>query len=79
MRWTPVSIYHPTFLVLAAGVSNAFLAGDLFNLFVGFEILLFASYVLLTMGGTGSRICAGSIYVVVNLLSSSLFTVPTAA
>jgi multicomponent Na+:H+ antiporter subunit D len=48
---TPVSIFHPTFLLMCAGVSNAFLAGDLFNLFVGFEILLFASYVLLTMGG----------------------------
>ena len=56
----PVSIFHPTFLVLAAGVSNAFLAGDLFNLFVGFEILLFASYVLLTLGGTGARIRAGT-------------------
>ena len=33
-REAPVSIYHPTFLVLVAGVSNAFLAGDLFNLFV---------------------------------------------
>ncbi len=41
---TPVAIYHPTYLVLAAGVTNAFLAGDLFNLFVGFEILLAASY-----------------------------------
>ncbi|WP_231979422.1 proton-conducting transporter membrane subunit [Tessaracoccus coleopterorum] len=48
-RETPVSIFHPTFLLLVAGVSNAFLAGDLFNLFVGFEILLFASYVLLTL------------------------------
>ena len=36
----------------SAGVSNAFLAGDLFNLFVSFEMLLFASYVLLTLGGT---------------------------
>ena len=52
---TPVSIFHPTYLVLAAGVSNAFLAGDLFNLFVGFEILLFATYVLLTLGGTERR------------------------
>ena len=43
-------------LLLSAGVSDAFLAGDLFNLFVGFEILLFASYVLITMGGTGERI-----------------------
>ncbi|MFP5417380.1 MAG: Na+/H+ antiporter subunit D [Actinomycetes bacterium] len=75
---TPVSIFHPTFLLMCAGVSNAFLAGDLFNLFVGFEILLFASYVLLTMGGTASRIRAGSIYVVVNLLSSSLFLVALA-
>jgi multicomponent Na+:H+ antiporter subunit D len=47
---TPVSIFHPTFLLMCAGVSNAFLAGDLFNLFVGFEILLFASYVLADHG-----------------------------
>ncbi|MFN3520524.1 MAG: proton-conducting transporter membrane subunit, partial [Sphingomonas sp.] len=70
---TPVSIYHPTFLVLVAGVSNAFLAGDLFNLFVSFEMLLFASYVLLTLGGTGPRVRAGTIYVVVSLMSSALF------
>ena len=70
---TPVSIFHPTFLLLSAGVSNAFLAGDLFNLFVGFEMLLFSSYVLLTLGGTADRIRAGSTYVVVNLLSSTLF------
>ena len=70
---TPVSIYHPTFLVLVAGVSNAFLAGDLFNLYVGFEILLVASYVLLTMGGTENRIRAGTTYVVVSLVSSVIF------
>jgi multicomponent Na+:H+ antiporter subunit D len=69
----PVAIYHPTYLVLAAGVADAFLAGDLFNLYVGFEILLAASYVLLTVGGTGERIRAGSVYVVVALLSSILF------
>ncbi|MGH8928863.1 MAG: Na+/H+ antiporter subunit D [Acidimicrobiia bacterium] len=69
----PVAIYHPTYLVLTAGVANAFLAGDLFNLYVGFEILLFASYVLLTIGGTGPRIRAGTIYVVVALLSSVIF------
>jgi multicomponent Na+:H+ antiporter subunit D len=76
---TPLTIFHPTFLVLSAGVSNAFLAGDLFNLFVSFEILLFASYVLLTLGGTGARIRAGTIYVVVNVLSSTLFLVSLAA
>ena len=56
----PVSIYHPTYLVLTAGVANAFLSGDLFNLYVGFEILLAASYVLITLGGTGERIRAGT-------------------
>ncbi len=76
---TPISIYHPTFLVLVAGVANAFLAGDLFNLFVSFEMLLFASYVLLTLGGTSARIRAGTIYVVVNLVSSMLFLVAIAA
>ena len=76
---TPLTIYHPTFLVLTAGVANAFLAGDLFNLFVSFEILLFASYVLLTLGGTGARIRAGTIYVVVNVLSSTLFLISIAA
>lgn len=76
---TPVSVYHPTFLVLVAGVSNAFLAGDLFNVFVSFEMLLFASYVLLTLGGTAARIRAGTIYVVVNLLSSMLFLTGLAA
>ncbi|WP_448062461.1 Na+/H+ antiporter subunit D [Cellulomonas hominis] len=74
----PVSIYHPTYLVLTAGVANAFLSGDLFNIYVGFEILLAASFVLLTMGGTGERIRAGSIYVVVALLSSVLFLVALA-
>jgi len=74
----PVSIYHPTYLILTAGVANAFLSGDLFNIYVGFEILLAASYVLLTLGGTGERIRAGSIYVVVALLSSVLFLVAIA-
>ena len=76
---TPLTIFHPTYLVLAAGVSNAFLAGDLFNLFVGFEILLFSSYVLLTLGGASARIHAGTTYVVVSLLSSALFLVGIAA
>ena len=44
--------FHPTYLVLAAGVSLAFLTGDLFNLFVAFEIMLIASYVLITLGGS---------------------------
>ncbi len=74
----PVSVYHPTFLVLVAGISNAFLAGDMFNLFVSFEMLLFASYVLLTLGGTKPRIRAATIYVLVALLSSVLFLISLA-
>ena len=70
---SPLAIYFPTYLVLSAGVSNAFLAGDLFNLFVGFEMLLFASFVLLTLGGSGARIRAGTTYVIVSMVSSFLF------
>ncbi|QAB18077.1 Na+/H+ antiporter subunit D [Leucobacter muris] len=70
---TPVSIYYPTYLVLGAGVFNAFIAGDLFNLYVGFEILLVSSYVLITLGGTAQRIRAGVTYVIVSLVSSVLF------
>ena len=70
---TPVSIFHPTFLILTAGVTNAFVSGDLFNLFVSFEILLTASYVLLTIGGTRERLRAGAPYIVVSLLSSLIF------
>ena len=72
-RETPVSIYHPSYLILAAGVFNAFIAGDLFNLYVSFEILLVASYVLLTLGGTQARIKAGITYIIVSLVSSMLF------
>lgn len=74
----PVSVFHPAYLILVAGVSNAFLAGDLFNLYVGFEILLTASYVLLTLGGTNARIQAGTTYVVVSVASSVLFLIAIA-
>jgi multicomponent Na+:H+ antiporter subunit D len=71
----PLAVYHPTYLILTAGVTNAFLSGDLFNLYVGFEILLAASYVLITLGGTETRVRAGTTYVVVSLLSSVIFLV----
>lgn len=69
----PLPIFHPTMLVLSAGVSNTFITGDLFNLYVGFEILLASSFVLLTLGGSAPRIRAGISYVVVSLLSSVIF------
>jgi multicomponent Na+:H+ antiporter subunit D len=74
----PISVFHPSYMILVAGVSNAFLAGDLFNLYVGFEILLTASYVLMTLGGTGPRIRAGVTYVVVSVVSSLLFLIAIA-
>ncbi|MBJ8348596.1 Na+/H+ antiporter subunit D [Antrihabitans sp. YC2-6] len=69
----PTSIFAPTYLVLSAGISNAFLAGDLFNLYVGFEVLLAASFVLLTLGASEDRVRAGVSYVMVSLLSSLIF------
>ena len=69
----PISVFVPTYMLLNMGVSMAFLAGDLFNLYVGFEVLLLASYVLLTLGASASRIRAGVSYVMVNLLSSMVF------
>ncbi|UOT02807.1 Na+/H+ antiporter subunit D [Rhodococcus opacus] len=69
----PVSIFLPTYLALTAGISNAFLAGDLFNLYVGFEVLLAASFVLLTLGASADRVRAGVSYVMVSMVSSLIF------
>ncbi|MET0702064.1 MAG: Na+/H+ antiporter subunit D, partial [Mycobacterium sp.] len=69
----PVSIFLPTYLILSAGVCNAFLAGDLFNLYVGFEVLLSASFVLLTIGASADRVRAGISYVMVSMVSSLVF------
>ncbi|MAU81679.1 Na+/H+ antiporter subunit D [Gordonia sp. Z-3] len=69
----PVSIFLPTYLILTAGVCNAFLAGDLFNLYVSFEVLLAASFVLLTLGASAERVRAGASYVMVSMVSSLIF------
>ena len=69
----PVSVFHPVYLVLSAGVSLAFLTGDLFNLFVAFEVMLCASYVLITLTGSAAQVRAGMTYVTVSLLASVLF------
>ena len=71
----PVSIFLPTYLVLSAGVCTAFLAGDLFNLYVGFEVLLSASFVLLTIGASEERVRAGISYVMVSMVSSLIFLI----
>jgi multicomponent Na+:H+ antiporter subunit D len=65
-------IGQPVYLVLSAGVSLSFLTGDLFNLFVAFEVMLIASYVLLTLGPGAAQIRSGMTYVVINVLASTL-------
>jgi multicomponent Na+:H+ antiporter subunit D len=65
--------YHPLLLLLLTGVSGAFLTGDIFNLFVWFEVLLMASFVLMALGGERFQIEGGLKYVTLNLISSLLF------
>ena len=65
--------YHALFQVLIAGVTGAFLTGDLFNLYVWFEVMLIASFGLLVMGGGRAQLDAGIKYVVLNLISTILF------
>ncbi len=65
--------FHPLFQLQLFGLNGAFLTGDIFNLFVFFEILLLASYGLLLHGGGPWRTRAGLHFVVVNLAGSTLF------
>ncbi len=72
-RETASTTFQPAYLVLCAGVSLAYITGDLLNLFVAFEIMLSASYVLITRRTTARRVRAGMTYVIVSLTSSLLF------
>ncbi len=65
--------YHALFQVLLAGVCGAFVAGDLFNLYVWFEVMLIASFGLLVLGGDKAQIDGGIKYVALNLVSTVLF------
>jgi multicomponent Na+:H+ antiporter subunit D len=67
--------YFPLFQVLLTGVCGAFLTGDLFNLYVWFEVMLMASFVLLVLGGEPPQVEGGIKYVTLNLLSSVIFLV----
>lgn len=75
-RWSRVGAYfHALFQFLLMGLNGAFLTGDLFNLFVFFELLLAASYGLALHGSGVARVKAGLHYIVVNLAASLLFLV----
>ena len=67
--------FHALFLFQIMGLNIAFLTGDLFNLFVAFEVLLIASYGLLMHGGGTVRTVPGLHYVVLNLAGSAIFLI----
>jgi multicomponent Na+:H+ antiporter subunit D len=67
--------YYPLLLVLLAGVSGTFVTGDLFNLYVWFEVLLIASFVLLALGGERGQLEGALKYVALNLVASALLLV----
>ena len=65
--------YYPLFFFLLMGVNGAFITGDLFNLYVWFEVMLMSSFVMLALGGERPQIEGAIKYVILNLLSSTLF------
>jgi multicomponent K+:H+ antiporter subunit D len=74
--WARVGVYfYPLFQIQLMGLNGAFLTGDLFNLFVFFEVMLAASYGLQLHGSGRARVSSGLHYIAVNLLASSLFLV----
>lgn len=65
--------YYPLLQILLMGVCGAFLTGDIFNLYVWFEVMLMASFVLLALGGEPNQLRGAIIYVTLNLLASAVF------
>ena len=65
--------YYPLFFFLLMGVNGAFVTGDLFNLYVWFEVMLMASFVLIALGGERPQVEGAIKYFILNLLASTLF------
>jgi multicomponent K+:H+ antiporter subunit D len=75
-RWHRVGPrFHTLFQLQLMGLNGAFLTGDLFNLFVFFEVLLTASYGLVLHGDGTARVRAGLAYIAINLVASLLFLI----
>jgi len=78
-RWDRAGVhFHPLLQLQLMGLNGAFLTGDLFNLFVFFEVMLAASYGLLLHGSGRARVKAGLHYIAINLAASSLFLIGAA-
>jgi multicomponent K+:H+ antiporter subunit D len=78
-RWQRAGVhFHSLYQLQLMGLNGAFLTGDLFNLFVFFEVMLVASYGLLLHGSGERRVQAGLHYIAINLLASSLFLIGAA-
>ncbi len=70
--------YYTFFQFLLVGVNGSFLTGDLFNLFVCFEVMLISSYALIVLGGTKRQLRETLKYILINILSSTLFVAAVA-
>ena len=78
-RWDRAGVhFHPMLQLQLMGLNGAFLTGDLFNLFVFFEVMLAASYGLLLHGSGRPRVQAGLHYIAINLAASFLFLIGAA-